>query len=133
MNIFKRIWVVIFSCFKSKPKPLKTIHLQELPDILHPTAVYVLGEGKHHWFVVMSCPCGCGKPLHMSLLAESDPNWQLIEHKDGTISLWPSIWREVGCCSHFFLRHGLVEWCIDGAPSLFKDNDPTHKKTLVRL
>ncbi len=79
--------------------------------------VYVLGEGTHLWFVAMTCPCGCKETLQMSLLHDAKPKWKMIEHGDGTISLQPSIWRKVGCQSHFFLRHGLIQWCPDESRS----------------
>ena len=30
---------------------------------------------------------------------------------DGSVSLMPSVWRQKGCRSHFFLRHGRIDWC----------------------
>jgi hypothetical protein len=90
---------------------LQTIWAKELPEPLNPMAVYVLGEGEYLWFVVMICPCGCNAKLEMSLLADAKPRWRLIEHTDGTVSLQPSVWRRIGCRSHFFLRHGLIQWC----------------------
>lgn len=91
--------------------PLRTVHLEELPDVLDPKDVYVLGEGQNLWFVAMMCPCGCKETLQMSLLNDAKPKWSLIQHSDSTISLQPSVWRKIGCRSHFFLRHGLIQWC----------------------
>ena len=73
--------------------------------------VYVLGEGRYKWFVALRCPCGCGALVQISLLPDAVPRWRLTEHPDGSISLEPSVWRRVGCRSHFFLRRGSVEWC----------------------
>lgn len=97
--------------FRRAPKPLRTVHLTELPEDLDPNAVYVLGEGKHRWFVAMLCPCGCGTTVQVSLLPDATPRWRLVEHPDRTISVEPSIWGRIGCRSHFFLRRGFVEWC----------------------
>lgn len=109
-----RLWAWLRSWFIRPARPLKTVHAEELPDRLDPKAVYVLGEGNHRWFVTMICPCGCGATLQMSLLPDARPRWRLIEHSDdGTISLQPSVWRQVGCRSHFFLRRGLIQWCPD--------------------
>jgi hypothetical protein len=102
-------WVASF--FKQAPKPLRTVHLEELPERLDAGAVYVLGEGEHKWFVALVCPCGCGATVQMSLLPDAQPRWRLIEHTDETISLEPSVWRRVGCRSHFFIRRGLIQWC----------------------
>lgn len=91
--------------------PLMAAFVPELPDLLEAHLVYVAGEGEHLWFAAMLCPCGCGETLHMSLHREGRPNWRLTKHWDGTVSLLPSVWRRVGCRSHFFLRRGRVEWC----------------------
>ena len=92
-------------------RPLRTVLTEELPEVVEPGVVYVLGEGTHRWFVAMICPCGCQELLQMSLLADAKPRWRLIEHgDDGTITLQPSVWQKVGCQSHFFLRRGLILW-----------------------
>lgn len=88
-----------------------TVFTGELPDVLDPRMVYVVGEGSHLWFVALVCPCGCGETLQMSLHSNGRPQWQVTMHADRTVSLRPSVWRQVGCQSHFFLRRGRVEWC----------------------
>jgi hypothetical protein len=111
ISLIVRLWRWITSRFSRTPVPLRTIHLEELPEVLEADAVYVLGEGSHRWFVAMLCPCGCGDTVQVSLLADAEPQWWLTEYGDKTISLEPSIWRRAGCRSHFFLRRGLIEWC----------------------
>lgn len=32
---------------------------------------------------------------------------------DPSITLQPSVWRKIGCRSHFFLRRGLIQWCAE--------------------
>jgi hypothetical protein len=117
-GVVVRVWLWVVSWFKRAPEPLRTVYLEELPEQLIDDAVYVLGVGPHKWFVALLCPCGCGATLQMSLLADANPRWRLIEHSDRTISLAPSVWRRIGCRSHFFLRHGFIRWCwrdVDGA------------------
>ncbi len=103
------LWIV--SWFKHAPKPLRTLHLGELPEVLDADAVYVVGEGEHRWFVALLCPCGCGATVQVSLLPDAEPRWRLVEHADKTISLQPSVCGRIGCQSHFFLRRGRIEWC----------------------
>ena len=88
-----------------------TVFVEELPDVVDPRTVYVVGEGHHLWFVALVCPCGCGETLQMSLHTEGRPRWRLMRHRDGTVSLRPSVWRRTNCRSHFFLRRGRIEWC----------------------
>ena len=96
-----------------KPLPRWTVWVTDLPERLYPNRIYVAGEGDYLWYVAMCCPCDCGATLYMSLMPEGYPKWQLTQHRDGTITLHPSVWRTIGCRSHFFLREGLVQWCSD--------------------
>lgn len=112
MYFLRRIFNLIRSWFVGRPKPFKVVRLQELPDTLDPTTVYILGEGQYLWFMAMLCPCGCGDLLQMSLLPTVEPWWRLIEHKNKSISLYPSVWKKAGCRSHFFLRRGQIKWCL---------------------
>lgn len=111
IGLLVRIWAWIESWFVRHPQPLRTVYLEELPESPDPKAVYVLGEGEQHWFVSLLCPCGCGAMLQMSLMPRDKPHWRLSMHDDETISIHPSVWRHVGCKSHFFLRRGLIDWC----------------------
>lgn len=87
------------------------VECQELLPELEPTTLYLLGEGGQVWQAVMVCPCGCGETLHMSTLADDWPRWKVQRHEEGTASLSPSVWRKVGCRSHFWLRQGRIDWC----------------------
>lgn len=97
--------------FRRRPAPIKILRVDELPEELDSKILYVVGEAEYLWFVAMVCPCGCGETLHMNLLLDERPHWNLIEHLDGTASLLPSVWRVKGCRSHFWLKRGIVEWC----------------------
>jgi hypothetical protein len=88
-----------------------TLFKEELPDVLHPRTVYVVGEARHLWSAALVCSCGCGETLQMSLHPDGRPRWRLTTHADRTVSLKPSVWRRTGCGSHFLLRGALVEWC----------------------
>jgi hypothetical protein len=50
--------------------------------------------------VVMGCPCGCGDQLTINLDSRSGPAWRFVE-RNGEVTLYPSVWRESGCKSHF--------------------------------
>lgn len=50
----------------------------------------------------MVCPCGCGDHLTINLDPRSGPAWRLIRRR-GKITLYPSVWRESGCNSHFIV------------------------------
>ncbi len=48
----------------------------------------------------MACPCGCGDQLTINLDRQSGSAWRFVE-RGGEVTLYPSVWRESGCKSHF--------------------------------
>lgn len=94
-----------------KPTLFRGIRVEEFPDKLDKTKLYLAGEGVHLWAAAMMCPCGCGDVIELNLLKQARPCWNVQDHPDGTITLAPSVWRQKGCRSHFLLRHGKVDWC----------------------
>jgi hypothetical protein len=91
--------------------PFKMAVTSDLPRVLVPGVVYVLGENGYRWSAAFRCPCGCGATVQLNLLPEARPRWTLTVHDDRSVSLRPSVWRNAGCRSHFVMRHGRIEWC----------------------
>lgn len=92
--------------------PYKTIFIKEnTPESLSKRTLYIVTEDGCPWHAEMICPCGCGETLHLNLLTDDRPVWHIQTHKDGTISLKPSVWRQAGCHSHFWFQKGRVLWC----------------------
>ncbi len=107
----KKMFTWLISYFTRKQK-YRSEKVEELPDALLSNTIYIVGEERHIWFVAMKCPCGCEETLYMNTQKESSPSWSLTEGSNKkTISLYPSVWRKVGCKSHFFLRNGSIIWC----------------------
>ena len=102
---FRNWWAFVWD------RPYRSVRVEELPDHLAKKTLYIAGEGPHLWFVAMICPCGCGEVLQMSLLQDARPRWTVSVDSKGVPSLSPSVWRQVGCKSHFFLVRGHVQWC----------------------
>ncbi len=50
------------------------------------------------------CPCGCGETVSVNLMPATGKAWRITYERDGGLSLWPSVWLDIGCCSHFILR-----------------------------
>lgn len=84
--------------------------VEDLPDSLRTDVVYIAGENGHLWYAAFVCPCGCNATIQLGLMEGQRPRWHITEHDDGTISLHPSVWRKVGCRSHFHLKKGMVKW-----------------------
>ena len=60
--------------------------------------------------VIMKCPDGCGDTLVINLDPRSGKAWWL-DIRGGALSLYPSVWRENGCRSHFILWRDHILWC----------------------
>jgi hypothetical protein len=80
--------------------------VSELPDRLDAHTLYVIGEGNHRWMAALDCPCGCGAVVLLSLAKERRPRWTVVQHRNGTVTLFPSVRRTTGCHSHFIVADG---------------------------
>jgi hypothetical protein len=94
----------------SQPR-LRYERVDEFPDLLNPSTIYVAGEEPHMWAAAMLCPCGCGDVIELNLLEQASPCWSVRQHRDGSVTLTPSVWRRKGCRSHFFVRNNRIDWC----------------------
>lgn len=53
-------------------------------------------------WLVLSCPCGCGAEVPVNLDRRAGPAWRIYESPKGT-SIYPSVWRDTDCQSHFII------------------------------
>jgi hypothetical protein len=69
--------------------------------------------------LVLSCPCGCGEQFPINLDPRAGPAWHLYRESKSTgagrrwrrrrsLSLFPSVWRETGCQSHYIIWDGRI-------------------------
>jgi hypothetical protein len=63
----------------------------------------VLIERGRPRLLLLACPCGCGEELPINLDARAAPAWRLYRNRRAGMSLFPSVWRETGCESHFVI------------------------------
>ena len=106
-NFFSRFWNKFFPEYRTK------FVKGDLPSILKRKVLYVVQEDDFLWHASMVCPCGCREQIHMNLLPDERPCWKLKVHSDQSVSLSPSVWRKVGCKSHFWFRLNKIHWCYD--------------------
>lgn len=83
--------------------------VEDEPETIKSKTIYVIGDEEFQAIAVMLCPCGCNSKIHLNLLSGNKPTWSVLS-KRGIPTLKPSIWRKVGCESHFFIRSGKVVW-----------------------
>jgi hypothetical protein len=48
------------------------------------------------------CPSGCGDELAINLDRRAGPAWRLYR-TEAALTLFPSVWRDTGCESHFII------------------------------
>lgn len=63
----------------------------------------VLIEREYPRLLLISCPCGCKEEFPINLDPRAGPAWKLFIGKHTGISLFPSVWREDGCESHYVI------------------------------
>jgi hypothetical protein len=113
MSWLRGLWQRFWRWIRPGAAPFTTVLVGDLPDDLRARTIYLVGEDGHLWCAAILCPCGCGDVIQLNLLEAARPSWKVRESSDGTISIEPSVWRQKGCRSHFFVRKGVIEWCQD--------------------
>lgn len=51
--------------------------------------------------LVLECACGCGERFPINLDDRAGPAWRMYSQTDRGLSVFPSIWRDTGCQSHY--------------------------------
>lgn len=103
-SLFKRIFV------RRKRRFHIERHVDE-PEKILPYKVYVIGEEGYEWTAIFVCPCGCCELVRLNLLRGDDrPTWRVSDDRQRIVTIHPSVWRNIGCKSHFTIRDGLVKW-----------------------
>lgn len=60
--------------------------------------------------MLIKCPDGCGETLVINLDPRAGKAWR-FDTSRGSATLYPSVWREAGCESHFVLWRDHLIWC----------------------
>lgn len=114
--MFAQIWLWFLSVFRiSLPRRFKVRTCLDMPvrNEIEPLAVHVVGPSSAPKWATFACPCGCGEALLLSLNQAKRPRWIVRKNWLGAASISPSIRRNSGCRSHFWIRNGEVRWCAD--------------------
>lgn len=88
----------------------KFMYINEIPDKVNDKTIYIIGDIKQPWLLVLTCPCGCKNLIQLNLLKDATPCWKYRILKKNKINISPSIWRINGCKSHFFVHKSKIKW-----------------------
>lgn len=79
------------------------------PLIERPGDFVLVKRGVPRSFVIR-CPDGCGETLTINLDPRTDKAWRFYR-KRNQVSVFPSVWRDTGCGSHFIIWNHSIVWC----------------------
>lgn len=77
---------------------------------------FVLSKNRPRW-ALFQCPCGCKNIITLSLQRVHSPHWAVQKSRNDRPNLTPSVWRDIGCMSHFWIHDGRVYWCHNSGTS----------------
>ncbi|WP_174292358.1 DUF6527 family protein [Sphingomonas bacterium] len=60
--------------------------------------------------LVLRCPDGCGETLVVNFDPRAGKAWRLYQRR-GAVSVYPSVWLDGGCESHFIIWKDRILWC----------------------
>ncbi len=67
-----------------------------------PGEAVLIERGRPRW-LLLACPCGCGEEIPINLDPQAGKAWRLYRDARHGVSLYPSVWRDTGCGSHFIV------------------------------
>lgn len=81
----------------------------------------VLVERGRPRLLVLSCPCGCGEEVPINLDSRAGPAWHYYTRPKYGVSLFPSVWRDTGCRSHFIVWRDHI-WLFGPTEDTFEED-----------
>lgn len=72
-------------------------------------AALIKGGTTDKWLLI-KCPCGCGKQHNLNLMKSYKPCWSVEKHNETDFTVHPSI-NAKQCGAHFWIKNNTVEWC----------------------
>lgn len=76
------------------------------------------------------CPCGCGEVLSINVMRGAGKAWRIVFDLRRGLSLYPSVWLDVGCESHFILRDNTARLLFGRMPEMSEDEEAQWLSTL---
>lgn len=92
----------------------------------------VLVKRERPRLLILSCPCGCGEEYPINLDPRAGQAWRLYQKPSGSLTLFPSVWRDTGCKSHFIIWDDKVLMFGQGGDWLEYDYGPEETVSLKK-
>lgn len=85
-------------------------YVEDIPELISNKLIFIVQDGNEPELLVFKCPCGCEADIILNLLKDASPRWSYELNDEGTIDIYPSVWRNIGCKSHFFVKDSNIKW-----------------------
>lgn len=72
-----------------------------------PGDAVLIKRGQPRW-LLLKCPCGCGDEIPVNLDSRAGKAWRVYGETASKVTLFPSVWRDTGCGSHFIVWRGEI-------------------------
>jgi hypothetical protein len=72
-----------------------------------PGDAVLIERGRPRWLLI-SCPCGCGDEFPINLDSRAGPAWKIYRSQRTGLSIFPSIWRDTDCESHYVIWNNRI-------------------------
>ena len=92
---------------------IRTVSRHPLAEEIHRNILIIVAVSGIQKWVYLRCPCGCNEVIRLSMMRERSPRWTVSRSFFGRVTIFPSVRRNDGCFSHFWIRKGVVKWCFD--------------------
>jgi Family of unknown function (DUF6527) len=102
-----------------------------------PGDAVLIERGVPRWLLI-ACPCGCGEEFPINLDDRAGPAWHIYRSPKDELSIFPSVWRDSGCKSHYIVWRNHVYLFGDYYDSLddfrgYPGNEDLNRKVLDAL
>ncbi len=104
------LWRILSRVFETFRQSYQHIYCEDLPELVKQKTIYIVGDKAYPWLLVFKCPCGCKQLIQLNLLRDTRPFWKFRLARNNKLTISPSIWRKVGCKSHFYVTNSKITW-----------------------
>lgn len=99
--------------------------------VLKPNDAVLVDRGGPRW-LILSCPCGCGELFPINLDPRAGSAWRLYKSNREQLSIFPSVWRDTGCRSHYIIWRGAIHLFRGANDETLPEVDLTALQSSVR-
>lgn len=110
LNWLQKLREYIFWWFGKFQYRSKVLPDNPISENIQSDIVYIVGGEDYVKWAYFKCPDGCGDTIMLSLSPNKRPSWKIKQDGRGRVSLYPSINKQDGCKSHFWLKKGKIKW-----------------------